>query len=141
MCHVLIIEDEGLTSEGLVAALEAKGLECDVASDLGQAIQSLRSRSYSAVLVDLMLPEGVFTTPQPMPDTAGEHLGVHLMRRIRSGEFGAAGNKENTPVFVLTAVVERAAWEAVSSLHPEQVFVKPETPTYIADHIKLCIEG
>ena len=141
MRRILIIEDESLTSDGLVVELKQKQLECDVARDFAQAVQLLGSRTYDAAVIDLMLPEGISqTVAEPMAPTTNEHFGVQLMRGIRGGRFDRTGTKRDTPIFVLTAIIEKAVRDEVFKLNPEEMFTKPEVPAYIAEHIKLCLE-
>jgi CheY-like chemotaxis protein len=139
---VLIVEDESLTSDGLVVELKQRQLECHLAKDFGEAIQLLGAHGYDAILIDLMLPEGTFRmVTQSMAPMRNENFGVQLMRNIRNGQFEETGTKRDTPIFVLTAIIERVVRDEVSKLNPEQMFTKPEVPAYIAEHIKLCLEN
>jgi DNA-binding response OmpR family regulator len=55
--RVLVVEDNDDTREALAAMLELWNLEVDAVSDGEQALMLARNNSYSAVLVDLSIPE------------------------------------------------------------------------------------
>jgi DNA-binding response OmpR family regulator len=57
--RILVVEDDPAICALLEALLRRRGYEYDVVSDGNDAIRRLRCGSYSAVLLDLMLP-GVF---------------------------------------------------------------------------------
>ncbi|MFL6245236.1 MAG: response regulator transcription factor [Thermoanaerobaculia bacterium] len=54
--RVLVVEDDPAICTLLEALMRRRGYECDVVSDGNDAIRRLRCHSYSAVLLDLMLP-------------------------------------------------------------------------------------
>jgi DNA-binding response OmpR family regulator len=53
---VLVVEDDPAISTLIEALLRRRGYDCEVIRDGNHAIGRLRSHSYSAVLLDLMLP-------------------------------------------------------------------------------------
>ena len=57
--RVLVVEDDPSICTLLQALMRRRGYECDVISDGEEAIRRLRCVTYTAVLLDLMLP-GVF---------------------------------------------------------------------------------
>lgn len=54
---ILIVEDDALLRSGLVEALTRENYTCDAATNAAEAIQHMRSEQYSAVLLDLGLPD------------------------------------------------------------------------------------
>lgn len=79
--RVLIVEDDKLLGQGILAGLRQAGMQTDWVEDGLTARHALDAESFSAVVLDLGLPR------------LG---GLDLLRQLR-----AAGNK--TPVLVLTA--------------------------------------
>ena len=55
--RVLLVEDDDDAREALAAVLALWDVEVDAASDGSQALMLARQKSYSAVLVDLSIPE------------------------------------------------------------------------------------
>ncbi|MFQ9514424.1 MAG: response regulator transcription factor [Eubacterium sp.] len=80
MENILIVEDDANINELLKEALSKEGYECEQAFSGTEAGMLLEQKSYSVVLLDLMLP-GM--------------TGEQVLRGIRS--------RDNTPVIVLTA--------------------------------------
>lgn len=80
MENILIVEDDANINELLKEALSKEGYECEQAFSGTEARMLLEQKTYSVVLLDLMLP-GI--------------TGEQVLKEIRS--------KGNTPVIVLTA--------------------------------------
>jgi DNA-binding response OmpR family regulator len=55
--RVLIVEDDHAIVELLLAVFRRVGIDADVAADGLSALRKLRSETYSALLLDIMLPE------------------------------------------------------------------------------------
>ena len=55
---ILIVEDDLSLAKGVRKVLEQRGLTTVVVHDSNQAIAELRARTFSIVLLDLMLPSG-----------------------------------------------------------------------------------
>jgi DNA-binding response OmpR family regulator len=79
--RLLIIEDDVEVAEALSDAFARRKIHCDLAHDAGDGEQMLRLTEYSAVILDLGLPD---------------EDGMALLRRLR-----ASGRSE--PIIVLTA--------------------------------------
>lgn len=138
---VLVIEDEENASEGLVVELRARGMDGKVATSFEEASEALATCCPSAIVLDLMLPDGKAGGDHAKQcDPQGEHFGVCLLRLIRSGHFESSGLSRQIPVFVLTAVVDDKTIADVLALEPTEIFSKPESPMSVAEHIKLSLE-
>lgn len=100
---VLIVEDDLLLREGLAEALMREGYICDCASNAQQANQQIHSQTYSAILLDLGLP-----------DTDG----LTLLKEWRT-------QKITTPVLIITA--RDALEDRVSGLNigADDYLIKP----------------
>jgi DNA-binding response OmpR family regulator len=55
--RVLIVDDDPLVRELLTSVLTQESLDVDVAQDGRQALELMRTRPYSVVLLDLLMPE------------------------------------------------------------------------------------
>src|SRR5262249_25076260 len=54
--RVLIVDDESLSREFLMEAVQALGCRADAVPDGSQALERLRSRSYDLLITDLRMP-------------------------------------------------------------------------------------
>ncbi|MGA0595905.1 response regulator [Enterovirga sp. CN4-39] len=80
--RVLVVEDDPILADGLQAGLGLGGWTVDRVETCEDARSALAAGSYSAVVLDVMLPDG---------------SGIDLLRKLRS-------EGERTPVIVLTAL-------------------------------------
>jgi two-component system response regulator QseB len=88
--RVLVVEDDEILKDGLKVGLSLKGFTADAVTTCSDADGALRTASYDAVVLDLMLPDG---------------SGIDVLKALRSS--GA-----DVPVLLLTArdsVAERIA--------------------------------
>lgn len=53
----LIADDELLIRKSLVRAFESRGHQCDEAANGNDALQKINANTYSAVLLDVIMPE------------------------------------------------------------------------------------
>lgn len=79
--RILLVEDDRLLGDGIVAGLKQRGFALDWSQDGAAADAALRTEEYAAVVLDLGLPK---------------LSGLEVLRRLR-----ARGNA--TPVLILTA--------------------------------------
>jgi protein-histidine pros-kinase len=86
--YILIIEDDPKEQAWLAQSLAAAGYSVETATNGSQALALCRTRRFSAITLDLILP-----------DTSG----WELLRRIRED-----GLNRETPVIVVTVVMEKA---------------------------------
>ncbi len=56
--QILIVEDEVLLMDSMVAYLEMEGFKCERASDYHTALEAIDKHDYICMLVDLNLPDG-----------------------------------------------------------------------------------
>ena len=56
MARLLVVEDESNLAQGLLFNLQAEGHEVSVENDGEAALDTLRSRAFDAVILDVMLP-------------------------------------------------------------------------------------
>jgi PAS domain S-box-containing protein len=90
--RILVIEDDAGDRAWIIHTLSKEGYRVDTAETGAQALTLCRERAYSAITLDLLLP-----------DTTG----WELLRMIR-----ANGPNRATPVVVLSVVADRAAGSA-----------------------------
>ncbi len=79
--RILVVEDDPILSNGLQAGLSLTGATVDAVATCEDAAAALSATSYSAIVLDIMLPDG---------------SGVDLLRRLRR-------QRDGTPVLLLTA--------------------------------------
>ena len=101
-CRVLLIEDDAPTANALRVLLTMHGCEVAIARSLEQGLDLLGT-SLSAIVVDLMLPDGD---------------GVEILARVREAGLPIK-------VVVTTAVGDPTRLAAVYRLRPESVLRKP----------------
>ena len=88
--RILVVEDDALLLDGLKVGLSLHGLEAEAVGSCEDARLALRTATFDAVVLDLMLPDG---------------SGLSVLRELR-------GRGDATPVLLLTArdaVGERVA--------------------------------
>jgi hypothetical protein len=111
-CRVLLVEDEPINSEVSCCLLEEVGLLVDLAVDGAQALEMARQNPYSAILMDMQMPN---------------LNGVDATRAIRTDSLN-----RHTPILAMTANAyeeDRQACFAAGMnehlskpIHPEQLF-------------------
>jgi DNA-binding response OmpR family regulator len=79
--RILVVEDDPILSDGLRAGLSLTGATVDTVATCEDAGVAIASSRYSAVVLDIMLPDG---------------SGLDVLRRLRS-------RHDTTPVLLLTA--------------------------------------
>ena len=79
--RLLVVEDNVSLAQLIETGLEKAGFEVDIAGSVAQASEAISSGSYSAIVLDLGLPDGD---------------GMSLLRAMRA-------RSDSTPVLVLTA--------------------------------------
>lgn len=85
MTDILLIDDDRELSELLQEYLTAEGFSVSVAYDGGQALEMARDNQYTAMILDVMLPQ---------------HSGFDVLKQLRQNpDLG----QQHTPVIMLTA--------------------------------------
>jgi hypothetical protein len=120
--HLLWIDDD---ASGLLRPLHrhltAHGFDVDVALDYSTAIELLSSKSYDAVLADVILPL-----------TAGRgalspYVGVDLLKDVRQGRYFQSNSRVGTPpdaIFAFLTVVPHHELSTIMSTEPYRYFDK-----------------
>jgi CheY-like chemotaxis protein len=99
---VLVVEDDERDQEQLVRALTAAGYSVETAATGSQAIARCRERTFDAISLDLLLPDG---------------NGLEVLQAIR-----AEGTNRDVPIIVVTVVTEHGA---MAGFAVHDVFSKP----------------
>jgi DNA-binding NtrC family response regulator len=102
--RLLLVEDERITSAALKGILNLRGWDVTVAPTVAQATAAVRSERFSAVVLDLVLPDG-----------DGEVIMTEVRRR-----FG-----DTVPVVVTSGVGDPQRIEAVTKEGPAAFLRKP----------------
>ncbi|ABD09046.1 two component transcriptional regulator, winged helix family [Rhodopseudomonas palustris HaA2] len=82
--RILVVEDDAMIADGIRAGLTLAGASIDCVANCEDAAAALAANTFSAVVLDVMLPDG---------------SGLDLLRRLRAGG-------DATPVLLLTALDE-----------------------------------
>lgn len=78
MKKILFVDDEPLGHESLRYALEARGYECVIATDMSSALNALRAQDFSVVVTDIMMPGGA-----DYPSVDSQEVGFHFVEMLR----------------------------------------------------------
>lgn len=82
--RILVVEDDAMIADGIRAGLALAGASIDCVASCEDALAALAADSFSAIVLDIMLPDG---------------SGIDLLHAIRGGG-------DATPVLLLTALDE-----------------------------------
>jgi chromosome partitioning protein len=82
--HVLLIEDDPSTADGIALMLRAEGLACDVVGLGAEGIEKVEQHAYDIILLDLLLPD---------------LTGYEVLRQLRASQIA-------TPVIILSGLNE-----------------------------------
>lgn len=119
--RVLIVEDEPNIMESLSFILQRADFEIDTAADGAEALRQLRRQTYSALILDLMLP-GI--------------SGLDVLRSVRSDMALDA-----LPVIVLSAKGQAADRKAAEK-HGATAFIsKPFSNAEVVDRVRELTGG
>lgn len=77
--RLLIVEDDPILSDGLSVGLGLSGFTCDAVGTLADARAALKDHEFSAVVLDIMLPDGAGTDLLAQLRAAGNRLPVLLL--------------------------------------------------------------
>jgi DNA-binding response OmpR family regulator len=80
--------------------LREAGIDLDIATTFDDAEKMLQERTYSSVLMDLIIPS--------RSGSLLSYLGVKLIENIRSGNYhkDSGGTQANVPIVILSIVLE-----------------------------------
>lgn len=114
--RVLIVEDEPNIVESLSFILQRADFDIDTALDGTEALRRLRRQTYSALILDLMLP-GI--------------SGFDVLRSVRSDK-----TLEDLPVIVLTAKGQAADRKAAEATGATAFITKPFSNAEIVERVR-----
>lgn len=77
--RLLIVEDDTILSDGLAVGLGLSGFTCDAVGTLADARAALADHEFSAMVLDIMLPDGAGTDLLAHMRAAGNRLPVLLL--------------------------------------------------------------
>ena len=119
--RVLIVEDEPNIMESLAFILQRADFDIDTATDGTEALRQLRRRTYSALILDLMLP-GI--------------SGLEVLRSVRSDKA-----LETMPVIVLSAKGQAADRKAAEATGATVFITKPFSNSEVVDRVRELTGG
>ena len=129
--RVLLIEDNGLESRVFCRRLSRMGLVADATATIKEARTALRETCYSAIILDLMMPE---EPSGPLKMNAGENL----LEELNAGLLGELNQR--TPVVVFTA--QRAGLDRPQFMlthKPVEIYAKLEQGRTL-EHVRKLVE-
>lgn len=113
---VLWVDDDASGSlEPLARRLRRAGISLDIATTFDAAERRLQQTSYSAVLIDIILPYSLGRGSLEVD------LGIKLARRIRQGDYYSSlnGTRRDIQLVFLTVVQEEEVADGISGLGAE----------------------
>ncbi|MBB3980162.1 DNA-binding response OmpR family regulator [Rhizobium azooxidifex] len=119
--RVLIVEDEPNIMESLSFILQRADFDIDTAPDGVEALRQLRRHTYSALILDLMLP-GI--------------SGLDVLRSVRSDKA-----LEALPVIVLSAKGQAADRKAAETTGATAFITKPFSNAEVIDRVRELTGG
>jgi len=93
--RVLIVEDEPAVADCARVALEQHGIQTTTCERVAEAIALLRAEDFDCILLDLKL---------------GREHGEEIIRAVRGG---TAGKRRDTPVVIMTGLLETRVLQRV----------------------------
>lgn len=119
--RILIVEDEPNIVESLSFILGRAGFEVDTISDGAEALERLRRQSFSALVLDIMLP--------------GMN-GLDVLKAIRSDNA-----LSSLPVMVLTAKGQASDRRAAEAIGADAFVTKPFSNAEVVERVSRLAEG
>lgn len=119
--RILIVEDEPNIVESLSFILGRAGFEVDTISDGAEALERLRRKSFSALVLDIMLP--------------GMN-GLDVLKAIRSDNA-----LSSLPVMVLTAKGQASDRRAAEAIGADAFVTKPFSNAEVVERVSRLAEG
>lgn len=149
--RLLIVEDDPVLSDGLAVGLGLSGFTCDAVGTLADARAALRDHEFSAMVLDIMLPDGAGTDLLAQMRAAGNRLPVLLLTardRVRDrveGLDAGADDYLGKPCDLdelaarLRAMLRRGAGRATATVAWRDIVLDPAamTATRGADVLRL----
>ena len=142
MEQVLLIEDEikDVDTYPLILELKRSGYEVIVAKTGNEAVKKLSNKRFSCIIIDIMVPHGEdIHIPEDLPR---RKMGIHILERILNNEFEKVGNSKETPVIIVTAIIDyEDEIKLRKMLKGEEFYLKkPVRPDVIVQTLKKAIE-
>jgi DNA-binding response OmpR family regulator len=119
--RILIVEDEPNIVESLSFILGKAGFEVDTVADGAEALDRLRRQSFSALVLDIMLP--------------GMN-GLDVLKTIRADHALAI-----LPVMVLTAKGQASDRRAAEAIGADAFVTKPFSNAEVVEHVTRLASG
>ena len=126
MAKILFAEDEEFLMQSFIWELQDANHEVTVARDGEEAILHLQkdNHDFGLIVLDIMLPRGSHEgVPAVGEDIKTGEMGLEVLRQLRQ-EMG-----DETPVIVLTAVIDDDLKARMLDYGVEQYFTKPTSLT------------
>ncbi|TYT74410.1 ATP-binding protein [Desulfobotulus mexicanus] len=118
--QVLVVEDDPDTALMLQALLTCGGFGADVAVDIGEALEKIDRVKYTAICLDLILPDG---------------NGVDLIKNLRS-----RAETKDLPIIVVSALVEEGRLAVKGAFNAIDWLEKPIEPHNLLDTIRKMLK-
>ncbi len=76
--QILILDDEYHLAQSTAIVLKMKGYKCDIALDVDEGLELIKSKEYQLILLDIMLPgkDGWRFLEQLRKDNKNKHIAV-----------------------------------------------------------------
>jgi two-component system OmpR family response regulator len=132
MAKILFIEEEKFLMQSFIWGLEEAGHRVTMAKDGEEAIRCLKGgHDYTLIILDIMLPRGNYEgSPAISEDIKAGEMGLEVLRQMREEM------NDETPVIVLTAVIDDDLKTKVLGHRVKEYFAKPISVRDFLDAVK-----
>lgn len=93
---ILLVDDEPWYTEGLAAALDARGFECTTATDMTGGVKALQRDEVAALVTDIMMPPG-----QLFPNVDSSETGFYFIEYVQK-------HWPRLPIVCLSVIADQA---------------------------------
>jgi two-component system response regulator CpxR len=121
MSHILLVDDDTELTELLQEFLIGEGFEVTVANDGGRGLQLAQTKSFDALVLDVMLPV---------------HNGFDVLRKLREDP---ASNSHSLPVLMLTAKGDTVDRIVGLEMGADDYLPKPCNPRELAARLRAVL--
>ncbi len=123
---ILFVDDEPSSIRALTTALEFRGAECIIATDMSEGFKELQRQDISALVTDIMMPAG-----RSFPKIDANESGLHLIEQVQE-------HWPRLPIVCLSVIADQAKIRFVTK-RGVRYLRKGETPLSTAVEVIIAV--